>query len=328
MKILLTGAFGNIGVSTLKNLIKINNQNDEKHEIGCLDLKNKKTEKIQETLSKQGDFNTIWGSVTEKDVLENALENVDSIIHLAAILAPTTEKKPELAFNVNVNGTKNLVDVALVQEKKPKFVLASSISIYGPKTPDVRPTISSDPIKPTDVYTKTKAEAERIVKESGLPWLILRLAAVPPLGLSDSSEMGALYEIPLQQHIEFVHTMDVGLAFANAALRDIQGKILLIGGGRKNQMINRDFITKFLDAIGIGMISENSFKKPRNDDDWYYVNWIDSEESQRLLEYQQRSFDDYLEELKDSIGLKQIFIRLTSRFVRRNLEKKSPYINS
>jgi nucleoside-diphosphate-sugar epimerase len=327
MKILLTGAFGNIGVSTLKHLLNINKENNNVHEIVCLDLKNRKTQKVQEALSKQGGFSTIWGSVIEKDDLESAVKDVDSIIHLAAILAPTTEEKPELSFSVNVGGTKNIVDVALIQEKKPKLILASSISIYGPMNPRVNPTRASDPINPTDLYTRTKAEAEVIIKESGLSWLILRLTAVPPLGLSDSNEMGALFEIPLEQHIEFAHTMDVGLAFANAALRDVEGKILLIGGGKKDRMVNRDFISRFLEAVGIGMISEKAFRKPKNDDDWYYVNWIDTEESQRLLEYQWHSFDDFIEELRSSIGWKRFFIRLSSWFVRRNLEKKSPYIN-
>ena len=74
-------------------------------------------------------------------------------------------------------------------------------------------------------------------------------------------------------------------------------------------------------------IENDNFIKIDNNDDWYYVNWIDTEESQRLLEYQEHSFDDFLEDLKSSIGWKRIFIRLSSRFVRRNLEKKSPYIN-
>lgn len=327
MRILLTGAFGNIGASTLKNLLEINDQKNENNGIICLDIKNKKTQKIQESLKKKGVFETVWGSVTDKGVLDKALKNVDCVIHLAAILAPVTEKKPDLSYSVNVGGTQNIVDVASLQEKKPKIILASSISIYGPMNPSMGPIRVSDPINPTDVYTNTKVKAESIVTNSKLPWLILRLTAVPPLGMGGGDDMDALFEIPLEQHIEFAHTMDVGLAFANAALRDVTNKILLIGGGKRNQMLNREFLTKYLQAVGIGMLPEKVFKKPKNDNNWYYVNWLDTEESERLLEYQNLTFDDFLKDLKDKIGLKRIFIRLTSRFVRRSLEKKSPYVN-
>jgi hypothetical protein len=61
------------------------------------------------------------------------------------------------------------------------------------------------------------------------------------------------------------------------------------------------------------MISEKAFKKPKNNDDWYYVSWLDTRESQRLLEYQEHSFDDFLDELKSSIRWKRMFIRLSSR---------------
>ena len=112
MRILLTGAFGNIGASTLKNLLEINDQKNENNGIICLDIKNKKTQKIQESLKKKGVFETVWGSVTDKGVLDKALKNVDCVIHLAAILAPVTEKKPDLSYSVNVGGTQNIVAVA------------------------------------------------------------------------------------------------------------------------------------------------------------------------------------------------------------------------
>ena len=291
-----------------------------------MDVLNKKTRKTENSLKKFGAFKTIWGSILDIEVLEKALKNVDAVIHLAAILSPTTEKKPKLAHDVNVGGTQNIVDVASNQKKKPKIVLASSVSIYGPKKPSVKPTTAYDPINPTDVYTETKAKAESIVTGSGLPWLILRLTAIPSFGLSGTNEMEVMFEIPLEQHIEFGHTVDVGIAFANAAIRDIKNKILLIGGGKKDQMFNREFISRYLRTIGIGMISEKAFKKPKSDDDWCYLNWLDTEESQRLLDYQKHSFDDFLAELRSNIGWKRLFILLASKFVRRNLEKKSPYI--
>lgn len=249
MRVVVTGAFGNIGVSTVKQLLEIDNHTGNPHKIVCLDILTKNTQKAEKSLKKLGSFETVWGSVTDKSVVEKALDNVDAVIHLAAILAPATKTKPELAYVVNVGGTKNVVDVASTKKSKAKIILASSISIYGPMKPSTKLTTASDPVNPTDVYTRTKAEAEKTVKESGLPWLILRLTAVPPLELAIGGQIEILFEMPLEQHIEFVHTTDAGTAFANAAIRDVKNKVLLIGGGKRNQMLNREFIKKYLETV-------------------------------------------------------------------------------
>jgi nucleoside-diphosphate-sugar epimerase len=53
VRILLTGAFGNIGESTLKKLIK------REHRVRCFDKKNSKTKKIKRILSKKLQFESL-----------------------------------------------------------------------------------------------------------------------------------------------------------------------------------------------------------------------------------------------------------------------------
>ena len=318
MKVLLTGAFGNIGESTLTALLERN------HEITCFDLRNKRNKKIQRRLLKQGKFETIWGDISDQELLSEILKGKECIIHLAAIIPPPSEKLPELTHKINVEGTQNIIDAALKMENKPKFIFAGSISTHGPRMHEAPPRKADEELNPTDYYTRSKAEAEALVKKSGLPWTVLRLAAALPLEVSFKLDP-IMFEIPLDQRIEFVHTRDVGIAFANAVLVPSDNKILLIGGGEKCQLLNRELMKKMLETVGIGMLPESAFKVPKNDSDWYYTDWMDTKEAQELLKFQSLTFEDYLEEFRKELGimgkLAKIFRSLAQKLVLRN----SPY---
>ncbi|MHA2255790.1 MAG: NAD-dependent epimerase/dehydratase family protein, partial [Candidatus Heimdallarchaeaceae archaeon] len=166
MNVLITGAFGNLGLSTLRYLDKA------KHSVTCLDLHTKKNSKIAKRLLREYGFKTVFGDVLNKAIISKVVKNQDCIIHLAGITPPLTETHLELAYNVNVEGTKNILNEVKKQKKLPKIIFPSSISIYGPQTPDSPSRTAEHKIHPSDVYTKTKAEVEKIIKESGLPWTI------------------------------------------------------------------------------------------------------------------------------------------------------------
>ena len=95
MKALLTGAFGNIGESTLLALFEKN------YDIRCFDLKIGRNEEIQKKLTKKGQFETIWGDILNQTIVETTVEDIDCIIHLAGIIPPLSETKPDLAKSVN-----------------------------------------------------------------------------------------------------------------------------------------------------------------------------------------------------------------------------------
>jgi nucleoside-diphosphate-sugar epimerase len=232
VRILLTGAFGNVGESTLRELIK------REHIVRCFDIKNSKTKKVKKKLLTKGYFEICWGDITNFDDVNNAVNNQDCIIHLAGIIPPLSEKNPEFAYNVNVGGTKNLIQAAKIQDKPPKFIFASSFAIYGPKMNCEPPRCIDEPPQPTDNYSHHKVLIEKMLMESGLPWLILRLGAVAPLKLSLKLDP-IIYEIPLDQRIEILYTKDAGTAFANAVTTPISNKILLIGGGKDCQIYQK-----------------------------------------------------------------------------------------
>ncbi|MFX1319878.1 MAG: NAD-dependent epimerase/dehydratase family protein [Promethearchaeota archaeon] len=318
MRVLLTGAFGNIGESTLLALF------EQSHKIRCFDLLTAQNEKTAKRLLKYGDFDTVWGDVRDVDTTRKIVENVECIIHLAAILPPVSERDAEFTNAVNVGGTARLIEAAETLSVKPKFVYASSISIFGPTMHLPPPRTAEDPLSPTDVYTTTKVKCETALRASTLPWTILRLAAVPPIRIGGDIDP-MLFEMPLDQRIEFVHTRDVGTAFANAVTADTTGKVLLIGGGKSSQMHQREFIAKPLNAMGVGMLPESAFRVATKPEEWYYTDWLDTTESQHLLQYQNHTFDEYVDDLKDAIGFKRYFARLFRGFAQKRLLAQSPY---
>ena len=80
---------------------------------------------------------TVTGDILDTGVLESLSTryNFDVIYHLAALLSTRSERQPPLAHRVNVNGTLNLLEIAITQSRlqggRIKFVYPSSIAVYG-----------------------------------------------------------------------------------------------------------------------------------------------------------------------------------------------------
>jgi nucleoside-diphosphate-sugar epimerase len=312
MKVLLTGAFGNVGSSTLREMVR------RDHTIRCFDLKTKANQKTARSFGDR--IEVVWGDIMRQDDVMRAVADRDLIIHLAAIIPPMSEAKPEMAREVNVGGTRNVLTAAKSLSRRPKFIYASTVSLFGLTQDQPAPRTVDDPIRPTDNYTHHKAECEGMIKESGLGWAVLRFGAVLSLAVLGSIDP-LMFEVPLNNRMEFVHTYDVGLALANAVSSDeIWGKVLLIGGGSKCQIHQRDILKGALEGMGIGMLPEEAFtSKP------FYVDWMDTSESQRLLKYQRHTYDDYVRHVSALLGYRRYFIRLLRPLIRSMMLNQSPY---
>jgi nucleoside-diphosphate-sugar epimerase len=160
-----------------------------------------------------------------------------------------------------------------------------------------------------------------MLKASGLEWAIIRLSAALPLAIKMDPGM---FDVPLDNRIEFVHTRDVGLAIANAvSSQDIWGKLLLIGGGYRCQYHYREIAQRVLDAMGVGMLPIEAFSSTP-----FPTDWVDTTESQRLLKYQRRDLGDYIQEMRALLGYRRHVIQLFRPIVRRWLLRKSSYFVS
>jgi len=266
------------------------------------------------------------GDILDTSSVEAAVVDVDCIIHLAAIIPPLSEAKPDLAKSVNIEGTRNIVSASEEMERKPKLIQASSVSIFGPTMHLKPPRTVDDPIVATDTYTGTKIECEKMIRASTLSWTILRFTATPALEIDAGADIDAtVFEMPLDQRIEFAHTRDVGQACANAVEADTIGKTLLIGGGPSNQMLEKEFLSKMFEGMGMGMLPDSAFKVATKPEEYYYTDWLDTTESQELLQYQSRSFEGFIEELKAKLGIKRYLAKLFSGQAKKRMLAASPY---
>lgn len=129
--ILITGANGEIGHGLISRLAEHSTVR-----IIALDL-----HELDETL-KPKVHRAVTGDILDTALLESlsATYNFDTIYHLAALLSTKAERQPVLAHKVNVDGTLNLLEMAVgqsrLQGRQIKFLYPSSIAVYG--LPDLK----------------------------------------------------------------------------------------------------------------------------------------------------------------------------------------------
>lgn len=145
--ILVTGALGQIGSELVPTL----RTRYEDVEVVASD--------IEPDPDVSGPYEAV--DVTDRAQLEAIIEeyDVDTVFHLAALLSAAGEQNPDRAFNVNVGGLHNVLEVGR-EYKLDRIVVPSSIAVYGPATPDnpSERTIRS----PTTMYGITKVLAENL----------------------------------------------------------------------------------------------------------------------------------------------------------------------
>ncbi len=149
-KILVIGAVGQIGSELTIELRKIYS-NDNVIASG------RKTAPSEKLLN-SGPFEYL--DATKKETLVKVVDKYDIniIINMAAILSATGEQNPMLAWDVNMNGLINVLELA--RERKMKKVLVpSSIAVFGPSTPRVN-TPQETILNPTTMYGITKVAGE------------------------------------------------------------------------------------------------------------------------------------------------------------------------
>jgi len=146
-KILVIGAFGQLGYELVEAL----EQKYSSEQIVLADIYPKPTHLACETLD-----------VTDKKRLVEIVQKheITQIYHLAALLSATGEQQPQLAWEVNMVGLINVLDVALAH-KVEKIFWPSSIAVFGPNSPKAN-TPQYCVMDPTTIYGITKLAGERL----------------------------------------------------------------------------------------------------------------------------------------------------------------------
>jgi UDP-glucose 4-epimerase len=301
--ILLTGATGNVGSHVLPELLR------RGHRVRALVRGRNRPAGAEITR----------GDLTDPAAVLAAADGVDTVIHLAAMIPPRSDEHPDLAREVNVTGTANVIAACEAQPQPARLLFTSTFDVHGHTLDRTPPRRVSDPLVATDPYSAHKIECERLVSESGLDWCVLRLTDVPVLGLRKPHPI--MFEIGLDNRIEALHADDAAVAIANALdTPEVWNRVLFAGGGPTCQLTYREYLTRLLGAMGLKPLPDKAFS-----DAVYATDWVDSTESEALLHYQRHTFDDIASAIAASLGWRRRLLPVVAPLARLAMLRLSPH---
>lgn len=290
--VLLTGASGTIGLEVLKQLLK-----KPEFKVTVFDKKTRMS--IRKLTPLKDKVKLIYGDITHEDDLKLVVNNLDYVIHLAAIIPPVADDNPELAQKVNIEGTRSLIRLLEHHSPHAFLIYSSSISVYGDRLKN--PYISvTDPLEPSpgDEYAITKIAAEQIIKNSKLDWSIFRLAAI--MGGHTMSKL--MFHQPLNTSLEIATPQDCAQAFVNAIgkQKQLSKRIFNLGGGESCRISYDQFLKRSFQIFGLGTFEfPNKAFAEKNFHCGFYE---DGDELEGILHFRDHSLEDYFDMEKSKIS--------------------------
>lgn len=317
-QILLTGAAGSVGYETLKQLVQ------RGYEVNVLELPTKKNKKRLKPFMEK--VHIFYGDINDPVIVRAALQGVAVVIHLAAIIPPLVDLKPELTRKVNFYGTKTLLEELKDQNSEGFFIYASSVSVYGDRTSE--PWIQvGDPLLPSegDYYAQTKIETEKLIQEMGLSYTIFRLTGIMGHPAIDP----LMFHMPLDTKLEIASTQDTGFAFAEAVShqKELEGQIFNLGGGAACRTTYREFLIQMFQIYGLNYhyMKEVAFAEQN----FHCGYFLDGDILDDILHFRNDTLDTYYQRVKEETkGVTRFFSKIFSRPVIYFLSKKSELLQA
>ncbi len=234
----------------------------------------------------------VKGDITQPEHVEAAVQGVRGVLHLAALLPPASEADRSRTFAVNVAGTATIINAMQAATSDAVLVFSSSVSTYGDTTTGTPPLGVEHPQTALDLYAESKIASERLVRESSLPTVVLRIAGIAVPVLQEPPEV---WPFTAGQRLEMVQRDDVVTALYKALTTPAaRGKTLNIAGGPTWQTTGRQYVADLYGIIGVPL----DLAVFRGQDEPGWVDWYDTGLSQQLLGYQDHSYSAYLDTLR------------------------------
>lgn len=155
-KILITGADGFIGSHLTEALVRAG------HEVKAFVLYNSFNSWgwLDQCTEIEGQFEIFSGDIRDPHGVKAAVNNVDCIMHLAALIAiPYSYHSPDTYVDTNIKGTLNLLQAARENEIK-SFIHTSTSEVYG--TAQFVPITEEHPIQGQSPYSASKIAADQL----------------------------------------------------------------------------------------------------------------------------------------------------------------------
>jgi NAD dependent epimerase/dehydratase len=214
------------------------------------------------------------GDIREADILKSALQDVDIVFHLAALIAiPYSYTSPSSYIKTNIEGTLNLLQTAQ-GHKVEKVIHTSTSEVYG--TAQYVPIDEKHPLQAQSPYSASKIGADMIAesfyRSFDLPVTTVRpfntygprqsaRAVIPTLIVqmlkSDKIQLGSLHPVR-----DFTYVTDTVEGFIKAAEADaINGEVLNLGTA--NGITIGKLAEKMMKMLGKGVAIECEEKRVR-----------------------------------------------------------------
>jgi UDP-glucose 4-epimerase len=254
--ILITGGAGFIG-SALINYLQQECQEYNIHVIDDLSFGSQDFIEIPKEnfyrldIRKKSELDIVFGKI-----------NPEMVIHLAAIhFIPFCNENPYLASDININGTRNVLDCVRENGRVTKFFFASTAAVYPILD---NPIKESDPLGPLDIYGLTKLVGEDLCSkfylETGITTIVCRFFnafgpnetnphLIPEIlgQLLDGASELVLGN--LEPKRDFIHTLDMARAI-KALIDNCNDGIEVFNLGRGNEYSVREIVKAFESALG------------------------------------------------------------------------------
>jgi len=160
MRILLTGGAGYLGSVLTPMLLRLG------YQVTVIDNLSHGGEPLL-GLFQDENFRFVKGDIRNDADLDKALEDVDAVVHLAAIVGdPACARDPELAREVNDKGSHKLFDAA-VKRGVQRFIFTSTCSNYGKMAEGSGFLDETSPLRPVSLYAETKVAVEKTLLNGG-----------------------------------------------------------------------------------------------------------------------------------------------------------------
>jgi dihydroflavonol-4-reductase len=203
-------------------------------------------------------YEKINGDLHSINVIDKALDDVDVIFHIAAIVKAPTQSE----FNyANVEATENLLRLAMKKGIK-KMVILSSLAAVGPS--EGRPKTESDRMNPVSMYGESKKRMEKMVKEVASDDMSITILRPPAVYGPREDQIFTLFKMmkygvaPIvgdgnHPELSIVYVKDVVLAILKAAEQKEKGIHTYFISGDKvaNWNMIRNIVTTVLDKKNI-----------------------------------------------------------------------------
>ncbi|MGB3771365.1 MAG: NAD-dependent epimerase/dehydratase family protein [Rhodococcus sp. (in: high G+C Gram-positive bacteria)] len=293
-KVLLTGATGNWGRATLREL-----RDRDAVDVVAFAMPTDTDRAILDGFRDMSNLSVVWGDLTNHADVERAMDGVDLVIHVGAVVSPLADEHPKLARKVNIGSMQNIVRAARSRPdpSSVEIVGIGSVAETGHRDEPHHWGRVGDPIRVSqfDEYGQTKVVAEKLLVESGLPkWAWLRQTGIFHQGMLEIRD-------PIMTHTPFAGVLEWAsdcdsarllAGIAEGAPEGFWGEIYNIGGGDGWRLTNWELQVAIGEAIGVRDIrtwyDRNWFATKNFHGQWY----TDSDKLEQLVPFRQDTFEE------------------------------------